>query len=181
MDAAPNESEPESPASTSWYAVWTRSRHEQVVRDQLARKHFEAFLPTITRWSRWKDRKKKVDWPLFPGYCFVRFDPADTLPILKCTGVVNIVSFDGKPAQIPDYELDSIRLLIGSELQYDPCPLIREGMMVSVVHGPLRGVGTADAQRHQRATSPPLGRRLPGVSVEVSTADVKAYRSPENR
>ena len=40
----------------------------------------DAFLPTITRWSRWKDRKKKIDWPLFPGYCFARFDPADTLP-----------------------------------------------------------------------------------------------------
>src|SRR4026207_742587 len=123
-----------------WFAIWTRSRHEQTVREQLVRKHVEAFLPTITRWSRWKDRKKKVDWPLFPGYCFARFDPADALPILKCTGVVNIVSFDGKPAPIPEIELDSIRLLVGSELQYDPCPRIHGGMMVSVVHGPLKGV-----------------------------------------
>ena len=113
--------------NAQWFAVWTRSRHEQVVREQLERKHFDAFLPTITRWSRWKDRKKKIDWPLFPGYCFARFDPADTLPILKCTGVVNIVSFEGKPAPIPEYELDSIRLLVGSELQYDPCPMIHEG------------------------------------------------------
>ena len=127
-------------ASPQWFAVWTRSRHEQVVREQLERKNFDAFLPTITRWSRWKDRKKKVDWPLFPGYCFVRFDPADTLPILKCTGVVNIVSFEGKPAPIPEYELESIRVLVGSELQFDPCPMIHEGMMVEVVHGPLRGV-----------------------------------------
>ena len=55
--------------------IWTPSRHEQVVREQLERKHIDAFLPTITRWSRWKDRKKKIDWPLFPGYCFARFDP----------------------------------------------------------------------------------------------------------
>ena len=39
--------------------------------------------------------------------------------MLKCTGVVNIVSFEGKPAPIPDYELESIRLLVGSELQFD--------------------------------------------------------------
>src|SRR5262249_28854466 len=84
-----------------WFAVWTRSRHEQVVRDQLERKRIDAFLPTITRWSRWKDRKKKIDWPLFPGYCFARFNAEDTLPILKCTGVVSIVSFEGKPAPIP--------------------------------------------------------------------------------
>jgi len=177
MDAASNAPDQGTSSSTSWYAVWTRSRHEQVVRDQLARKHFEAFLPTITRWSRWKDRKKKVDWPLFPGYCFVRFDPTDTLPILKCTGVVNIVSFDGKPAQIPDYELDSIRLLIGSELQYDPCPLIREGMMVSVVHGPLRGVVGRLMRKDTKRATLVLAVDLigQGVSVEVDAADVKAY------
>ena len=29
-----------------WFAIWTRSRHEQLVRDQLARKGVEVFLPT---------------------------------------------------------------------------------------------------------------------------------------
>src|SRR6201985_3374717 len=100
-----------------WFAIGTRSRHEQVVREQLERKKIDAFLPTIPRWSRWKDRKKKIDWPLFPGYCFARFDIDDALPVLKCTGVVSIISFEGKPAAIPEYELDSIRLLVGSELQ----------------------------------------------------------------
>jgi transcription antitermination factor NusG len=160
-----------------WYAIWTRSRHEQVVREQLERKQLEAFLPTITRWSRWKDRKKRVDWPLFPGYCFARFDVANTLPVLKCSGVVNIVSFEGKPAAIPDYELDSIRLLVASELQYDPCPLVREGMMVEVVHGPLSGVVgrliRKDAHHARLVLSVDLIGQ--GVSVEVDAADVKAY------
>src|ERR1700751_3709302 len=94
-----------------WFAFWTRSRHEQVVREQLERKRFEAFLPTITKWSRWKDRKKKIDWPRCPGSRSARFNLDATLPILKCTGVVSIVSFEGKPAAIPEYELDSIRTL----------------------------------------------------------------------
>jgi hypothetical protein len=47
-----------------WYAVWTRSRAEKSVVEQLERKRIEVFLPTIQRWSRWKDRKKKIDWPL---------------------------------------------------------------------------------------------------------------------
>ena len=92
-----------------WYALWTRSRHEQVVREQLEQKRVEAFLPTVTRWSRWKDRKKKIDWPLFPGYCFARFNPRERLPILKCTGVVSIISFEGEPAPIPEHEIDGIR------------------------------------------------------------------------
>src|SRR4051812_17286895 len=99
-----------SPDKLPWFAVWTRSRHEQVVREQLAGKQIESFLPTMPSWRRWKDRKKKIDWPLFPGYCFARFDPASPLPVLRCTGVVSIVSFAGHPAPIPEIELESIRL-----------------------------------------------------------------------
>ena len=160
----------------AWYAVWTRSRHEQVVRDQLERKGLEAFLPTITRWSRWKDRKKQVDWPLFPGYCFVRFNGAERLPVLKCTGVVNIVSFDGDIAAIPEHEIESIRRLIQSDLQFDPCPMIHEGMMVLVTHGPLKGVVGRLVRKGSHARLI-LSVDLIGqaVSVEVDAADVKAY------
>ncbi len=123
-----------------WYAVWTRSRAEKAVHDQLVRKGVEVFLPTITRWSRWKDRRKRIDWPLFPGYCFARFDAADALRVLNSTGVATIVSFDGEMAPIPHAEVDAIRRLVTSGLQYDPCPLIKEGDKVEVIHGPLAGV-----------------------------------------
>ena len=160
----------------SWFAIWTRSRHEQVVREQLERKGYDAFLPTIPKWSRWKDRKKKVDWPLFPGYCFAKFDPRDSLSIVKCTGVVNIVSFAGEIAPIPEVEIDGIRRLVESDLQYDPCPLIREGMMVEVTHGPLKGVVGRLLRKgaHARLV---LAVALIGqaVSVEVDAADVRPY------
>ncbi len=159
-----------------WYAIWTRSRHEQVVREQLDKKGYETFLPTITRWSRWKDRKKKVDWPLFPGYCFARFDERERLPILKCAGVVSIVSFDHEAVAIPDVEIDAVRRVVESELQFDPCPLIREGMMVEVVHGPLKGVVGRLIRKGSHARLM-LAVDLIGqaVSVEVDAADVKAY------
>jgi transcription termination/antitermination protein NusG len=162
--------------SPEWYAIWTRSRHEQVVKDQLARKGVETFLPTITRWSRWKDRKKKIDWPLFPGYCFARFASSERLPILKCSGVVTIVSCDGEIVPIPAQEIDGIRRLVESDLQYDPCPLIREGMMVEVVHGPLKGIVGRLVRKgtHARLV---LAVDLIGqaVSVEVDAADVRAF------
>ncbi len=159
-----------------WFAIWTRSRHEQVVREQLERKRIEAFLPTITRWSRWKDRRKKIAWPLFPGYCFARFTLESRLGILRCTGVVNIVSFAGEPAPIAQSEVDSIRRLIDSELRYDPCPFIREGMMVEVVHGPLRGVVGRLVRKgsHARLVLS-VDLIAQAVSVEVDAADVKAY------
>jgi len=172
--AQPEALAPESDAR--WFALWTRSRHEQVVREQLDRKHIEAFLPTVTRWSRWKDRKKKIDWPLFPGYCFAKFDPRDRLPILKCAGVVNIVSFEGELAPIPEHEITGIRQLVESELAYDPCPMIHEGMMVEVTHGPLKGVVGRLLRKgaHARLI---LSVDLIGqaVSVEVDAADIRAY------
>jgi transcription antitermination factor NusG len=162
--------------SASWFAIWTRSRHEHVVRDQIELRHFDAFLPTITRWSRWKDRKKKIDWPLFPGYCFARFEEQQSLAILKCTGVVNIVSVEGRPAPIPDHEIDGIRRLLESDLQYDPCPLIQEGMLVEVTHGALKGVVGRLVRKGAHArlilSVDLIGQ---GVSVEVDAADVKAY------
>ena len=162
--------------ASEWFAIWTRSRHEKFVRDQLAERSVEVFLPTITKWSRWKDRKKKVDWPLFPGYCFARFDIADRLPILKCDGVVSIVGTDGRPTPIPPYEIDSIRQLLTSELSFDPCPMIKEGALAEVKSGPLRGVVGRLVRKgaHARLV---LSVDLIGqaVSVEVDAADVRPY------
>ena len=90
--------------------------------------------------------------------------------------MVSIVSFEGEIAPIPPVEIDAIRQLIESDLQYDPCPLIREGTMVEVVHGPLRGVVGRLVHKgaHARLV---LSVDLIGqaVSVEVDAADVKAY------
>src|SRR5688572_6153341 len=72
----------------SWFAVWTRSRHEQVVCTELAAREIEVFLPTVIQISHWKDRTKEIAWPLFPGYCFARFDPSQSLSVKKCNGVV---------------------------------------------------------------------------------------------
>ena len=159
-----------------WFAVWTRSRHEQVVREQLQHKQVDVFLPTVTKWSRWKDRKKRIDWPLFPGYCFARFDPHERLPVLTCTGVVSIISFQGEPAPIPEHEIEGIRRLIESDLAFDPCPMIREGMMVEVVHGPLKGVTGRLIRKNDKArlllSVDLIGQ---GVSVEVDAADVRPY------
>lgn len=86
------------------------------------------------------------------------------------------MSFDGKPAAIPEHEIESIRRLVESDLQYDPCPLIREGMMVEVTHGSLKGVVGRLVRKGAHArlilSVELIGQ---GVSVEVDAADVKPY------
>jgi transcription termination/antitermination protein NusG len=159
----------------SWFAVRTRSRAEKVVHEQLERKEFEVFLPTVPRWSRWKDRRKRIDWPLFPGYCFVRLEPTDSLRVLMCSGVIAIVSFDGQLAPIPDAEVEAVRRLVTSDLQYDPCPFINEGSRVEVIYGPLKGVSGLLVKKDRHAklilSVDLIGR---AVAVTVDAADVRA-------
>jgi transcriptional antiterminator NusG len=124
----------------AWYAVRTHARAEKVVRDDLTARAVETFLPTVTRWSRWKDRKKAIAWPLFSGYCFARFDPANHLVVVKSPRVAGIVSCDGRMSPVPDEEIDSLRTLVTSDLAFDPAPFIKEGDPVRVVSGPLKGV-----------------------------------------
>src|SRR5690606_10524010 len=110
--ASPPEAGLPQDGAARWYAVWTGSRDEPVVRSQLEERRVTAFLPTLTRWSRWKDRRKQIVVPLFPGYVFARFEPPQRLAVLKTPGVVSIVSFNGEPAPVPDHEIDAIRRLV---------------------------------------------------------------------
>ena len=135
---------PESPNPSSelrWYAVRTRSRHEKRVHEQLAgRQEIEAFLPLWERRSRWKDRIKRIQVPLFPGYCFARFRYADRLRVLKAFGVVDLVGPGGEAEPIPEAEMAAIHALVGSGLAYEPFPFLTEGMEVEVSRGPMMGV-----------------------------------------
>lgn len=159
----------------SWFALVTRSRHERKVHDQLRSRDVESFLPSVQRWSRWRDRRKLIEWPLFPGYCFVRCASHNMRAVLDCKGVVHLVSFAARPAPVPDYEIDSIRRLLASTVPHDPCPLIDVGTWVQVVYGPLRGVRGRLVRKDQDTTLvvaiEMLGRAL---SVQIDAADVRA-------
>jgi transcription antitermination factor NusG len=98
--------------------------------------------------------------------------------VLNCPGVANIVSFSGNPAPIPDDEIENIRRLVASELQYDPCPFIREGAMVEVVRGPLAGVtGQLIRKRSHAHLVISVESLRQSVSVLVDASDVIAVQS----
>lgn len=159
----------------AWYALMTRARNERKVFEQLEGKRLEAFLPTVTRWSRWRDRRKQIEWPLFPCYCFVRVPSSQWLPVLTCVGVHHVVSFGSRPAPVADFEIDSIRRLLATTLEYDPCPFVAEGMMVEVTHGPLTGARGRLLHKGQNMRLV-LGVEMLGrsVSVQIDAADVRA-------
>ena len=162
-----------TPDSVHWYALRTRARHEKKVRDRLLERDVETFLPLCERWSSWKDRKKRIESALFPGYCFARFSLTDRVRILAVVGVADVVGINGKAEPINNREIDDVRKLIASRFRYDPHPLLDEGMEVEVVRGPLAGV-RGRLIRKDRSTRLVLGVSLirQAAIVEVHPADV---------
>ncbi len=156
-----------------WYALKTRSRHEKRVRDQLVQRDIDTFLPLCDTWRQWKDRKKKVELPLFPGYCFARFPLTQRLRVLNVLGVAELVSIKGAPEPIREEELAAIQQLVSTKLQFDPHPFLEEGMDVEVVRGPLTGV-RGKLLRKDRVTRLVLAVTLvrQAAVVEIHPADV---------
>ncbi len=125
-----------------WFALYVKSRHEYVTGHELQKKEMETFLPSIKRWRQWKDRRMLVDFPLFPGYLFVRVrpDPEHFINVLKTRGAVTLVSSEpGIPTPVPPEEISSLRVLVESGEELDIYPHLREGTQVRVRRGPLKG------------------------------------------
>ena len=126
-----------------WFALWTHSHCEQLVRDQLIAKGFEAFLPTIRTWSRRAGTQRLIPLPMFPSYLFVRqaMDKRSYIEILKSRGLARILGarWDCLTA-VTDTEIAAVRRIQGAETAVMPHPYLHEGHRVRINAGPLAGV-----------------------------------------
>jgi len=134
----------EAPASAeSWFAVWTRNQYEPRVSEQLCRKRFEVFLPTVRVPSRRRDKRVVLAQPLFPGYLFLRFAPSRVgyVRIASTDGVVRVLG-DGWDAlqPVPDDQVEAIRRVVTSAEGARAVPWLRMGDHVRIVAGPLAGL-----------------------------------------
>jgi len=78
--------------SKSWYAIYTKSRHEKCVYNELRWKGIESSLPLKAFYRQWSDRKKKVHVPMFRGYVFVKINlNIDKLNVLQTEGDVKFI------------------------------------------------------------------------------------------
>jgi transcriptional antiterminator RfaH len=93
----------DSPAP-AWFCVKSKPRQEAVAaRNLRALGDVELIFPRVRRTRRGHDRNREVVEPLFPGYVFVRFDPAETQGSVRSTrGVLHLVEKEGKPVRVDD-------------------------------------------------------------------------------
>lgn len=124
----------------SWYALYTRPRHEKKVYDQLEEKGITSFLPMVKSLRQWKDRRKWVEMPLFNGYVFINIELKNKIEALQTHGVVRMVGFGGVPASIPDWQIEQLRQVISQPETLKLEQYLKEGDAVEVIQGPLKGV-----------------------------------------
>lgn len=128
-------------AQYQWFALYTRSRNEKKVFIELQRSGIEVFLPMISRWRQWSDRKKKVEEPLFRSYIFVYISEAQYFTTLNSPGVVRFITFEGKAVPIPENQIIAIKQYLQEpdEVPEDEIQL-KEGQMVRIKIGPMEGL-----------------------------------------
>lgn len=123
-----------------WYAVYTYPRHERAVTEHLQSQSLVAYLPTILTESRWKDRRVRLHTPVFPSYVFAQISFAERSRVLGASGVVRILSFNGKPAPIANSEIEALKLCLDRGTAIERCSTLEVGERVRVKSGVLAGL-----------------------------------------
>ena len=133
-----------------WYVAYTSANHEKRVARQLEQRSVEHFLPLYESVRRWKDRRVKLELPLFRGYVFVRLALRDRLQVLQVQGVAKLVGFDGMPAALPEEEIAALKRGLVSGARAEPHAFLSAGRRVRVKAGPLAGVEGIVTRRKNR-------------------------------
>jgi transcription antitermination factor NusG len=156
-----------------WYAAYTSANHEKRVAEQLSVREVENFLPLYESVRQWKDRRVRLQLPLFAGYVFVRMALRDRLRVQQVPGVASLVGFHGTIAALPEEEIEALRANLASGVRAEPHPYLTEGRRVRVKSGPLAGLQGILVKRKNNTrfvVSVELIQRA--MAVEVDQADL---------
>ncbi len=157
-----------------WYAAYTCARHEKRVAEQLEQRRVEIFLPLYESVRQWKDRRVRVQLPLFPGYVFVRLALRDRLRVLQVPSVVRLVGFNGHPTPLPDPEIQSIQTYLARNYRLEPHAYLRPGRRARVKSGPLQGLeGTVLRKKNRFRIVISLELIMRSVAVEMDDFDLE--------
>ena len=112
-----------------------------MVTQRLSDQGFEAYLPLVKTLRQWSDRKKFVEVPLINSYIFVKVKEHLLSEVLQIDGASRYISFEGKPASIPQQQIDNLRILIDGKAKIDITgENLKAGDPVEVTHGALQGL-----------------------------------------
>lgn len=157
---------------TKWYALHARCNHEKKIVARLEGLGIETFLPSRKIMRKWRDRKKLVEFPLFPGYVFVKTELLRKKDVLFTPGVVRLVGNTG-PEPLPESQIDAIKTFLATEVDFDPYPYLVPGKEVEVKRGPLKGVkGVLEEKKNKFRLIVNIELLNNSVATEIDACDV---------
>lgn len=164
-------------AQPRWYALQTCANHEKRVFAQLGQRAVEAYLPLCGSVRRWKDRRVRLEMPLFPGYVFVHLALRDRLQVLQTPSVVRLVGFSGHPAALPDQEIEALRYGLTHDVRMEPHPYLNVGRRVRVTRGPLQGLeGILVRKKNRSRFVISLDLIMRSVAAEIDVTELELVR-----
>ena len=162
-------------SAESWYAVYTRARHEKKVAFQLQQHSIEFFLPLYKQEKRWNNGLRvQIELPLFPGYLFTRIPLSRRLEVLKVSGVVSFICAGNDcPVALPVSDIDHLRIAL-DKFRTEPHPFLTIGQSVRIIAGPLTGLeGILMEGRNQSKVVLSIDLIKRSVAIEVDSADIE--------
>lgn len=159
----------------NWYAAYTSANHEKRVAQELGWRSVENYLPLYGSVRRWKDRRVRLEMPLFPGYVFVKMALRERLRVLQVPGVARLVGFEGHhPAPVPVEDIEAIRMCLAGGHPLLPHPYLQRGQRVRVVSGPLAGLtGVVVRRKKQTRLVISFDLLMRSVAVEVASEEIR--------
>ncbi|TFF39839.1 UpxY family transcription antiterminator [Mucilaginibacter psychrotolerans] len=123
----------------NWMVLYTRSRWEKKVDQLLKEQNIISYCPLVKTSKQWADRSKTVEVPLFNSYLFVRANYTDLEKITQTSGVINYITFCGKPAIVQDIEIEKIKRIVKNYRDIETTSLsnLQIGDEALIVDGPL--------------------------------------------
>jgi transcriptional antiterminator NusG len=159
----------------SWYATQTRSCFEARVARDLASKGLEAYLPSLDKISKWHDRTRVIQVPLFRGYVFVRIrSEFEQHSVIETPGIVRILGAQRVIEPIPEIEIESVRILMRVPVKMLGCPFMDIGDWMRVIRGPLTGAeGRLERRKNATRLIVSIALLNQSVATEVDVTDVE--------
>ena len=109
--------------------------------EQLTAKGIEAYVPLRKVIRQWSDRKRLVEEPIIRSYCFVKVTNKEYYEVLNTPGAVRYIWFSGKPATIPERQINTLKAIMGTDVAVECLPdTFQPGIQVRVIAGPLLGL-----------------------------------------
>ena len=124
-----------------WFALYTKSRSEKKVNQELINKGIDCYLPLEKKLKLWSDRKKWVEEPFIRSYIFVNIEESNLQKALNTPGVVTVIRFSGKPAPVREEQIKIIQSILSSSEKFElSTEKFEPKERVEVTQGSLKGL-----------------------------------------